>query len=141
MGALFRRKLLHAPIAANDVQLSTGASVLSLIAAKVPKKPTKSNYLNQYMKMHYQTLMKEEGDRRLASAMAEYGRLSDEEKTKKVPPVALSIRKNVAREYWSTETAEVKAAVLEAAGNEHVENIAEFLALKDVPKTPAQYYQ
>lgn len=85
--------------------------------------------------------MKEEGDRRLASAMAEYGRLSDEEKTKKVPPVALSIRKNVAREYWSTETAEVKAAVLEAAGNEHVENIAEFLALKDVPKTPAQYYQ
>lgn len=93
------------------------------------------------MKIYYQTLMKGEADNRLAAATAEYDKLTDEEKDTKGPPSALAIRKNVARDFWATESAEVKAAVLQAAGTEHEEDLAEYLALKEVPKTPAQHYQ
>lgn len=128
-------------MAASDVHPTTGASVLALVAAKVPKKPTKSNYINQYMKMNYQSLMKNEADRRFAGEMVAYSKLTEDEKESQPAPIALAIRKTVAREFWATESKEVKAAVLEAAGIEHEENLAEWMELKELPKTPAQHYQ
>lgn len=101
----------------------------------------KSNYLNQYMKMYYQKIMKSEADRRLAAESAEYDKLSAEDKESQGPPVPVRIRTNVAREFWATETEEIKAAVKAAADKEHDEDLVEWGALKDLPQTPAQHYQ
>lgn len=85
--------------------------------------------------------MKEEAAKRLASAMHEYQKLKEGDPGFDAPPIALSIRRSVAQEFWTTESAEVKAAVLEAADLEHSGNMSEWLELKEVPKTPAQFYQ
>lgn len=85
--------------------------------------------------------MKGEADRHLDAEMTEYNKLTDKEKESQPAPVPLAIRKNVAREFWATESVEVKTAVLEAAGTEHEEDLAEWLELKELPKTPAQHYQ
>jgi hypothetical protein len=112
----------------------------TLVSAKVPKPPVKSTFINQYMMMHYSTLMKGEADRRVALAQFNYNALTPEERPGK-EPCPLTIRKQVARDFWKTESTEVKESVLAAAGAAHEENLEEWAKLKEVPKTAAQYHQ
>lgn len=85
--------------------------------------------------------MKAEADRRLAAAQAEYQALTAKEQESQAAPIAVVFRTNVAREFWSTESAEVKALVLKAIGTEYDEDMAEWRGLKELPTTPAQHYQ
>lgn len=92
------------------------------------------------MMMFYPTLMKGEADRRVALAKFNYNALTPEERPEK-ELCSLTIRKQVARDFWKTESTEVKESVLTAAGAAHEENLEEWAKLKEVPKTAAQYHQ
>lgn len=92
------------------------------------------------MMIYYPTLMKGEADRRVAAAQFNYSALPLEERPKK-EPCPLAIRKQVAKDFWETESSEVKADVLKQAGITHDENLEEWARLKEVPKTAAQYHQ
>lgn len=114
--------------------------IATLINANVPKAPVKSNFINQYMLMYYPSLMKGEADRRVALAKLNYNALAPDDRPGK-EPCPLSIRKQVAKDFWATESTEVRENVLKAAGDAHDENTAEWERLQTLPKTAAQYHQ
>lgn len=140
MGQYCRRTFCSATTeAASSTETPTlGALVAN---ANVSKAPRKRAPLTQYMKMFYGDLMKDEGDRRVKHAEDVYEALPLAAKTKKNKPVPLEIRKTVAREFWETETEEVKAAVLAKADEYLDEDMEEWSKAKNAPKTPAQYHQ
>lgn len=142
MGSFYRR-LINGPLKSKDstAQPATGDAVLSLVATRAPKKPRRSGYLGQYMKMNYKTAMKKEGDRRLNAAFIAYNMLTDEEREKIKPPAAIQIRKTVAEEFWATESDAVREDVKAKAKEIHEEELKEWAQLKEVPQTPAQHYQ
>lgn len=136
----FRRLVLHSPEGKLDSSSLSTPLLATIINANVPKAPAKSNYINQYMLMYYPTLMKEEADKRVAAQMLEYNALAPEDRPEK-EPCSLSIRKQVAVDFWQTETPDVRQAVLKEAVRSHEEGMVEWEKLKEIPKTAEQYHQ
>jgi hypothetical protein len=99
--------------------------------------------VNHYMKLYYETRMKDEADRRLVIAQREYDNTTVEERLEKKldPPVPLAIRKQTAESFWKTESAATKEEVradLEAVYNEE---LRAWEARMELPKTPQEYHQ
>lgn len=106
--------------------------------------PRRQSVLNAYMKLYYQTIIKDEAERRIVIAMAAWRALPESERVvngKEVKkPVALSIRKDTAAKFWEMETEAVKAEVLASIETEKAKALENLVISKDPPKTPAQYH-
>ena len=107
------------------------------------KPPRRMGEINMYMKLHYDTRIKAEADRRLEIVQRQYDETMDSERLAQElkPPVPLVMRTETVRMFWATESTATKDKVhgeIEAA---YEAEQKEWEAKMAVPKTPQEYHQ
>lgn len=107
------------------------------------KKPRKLTPFHHYLKLYYRTRVKAEYERRYASAVNEYEAASEAEREAKglKRPVAVSMRAEVGKEFWVSESTEFREEVEKRCDEAHAKELEDWEQNQQLPKTPQQYHQ
>ena len=115
---------------------------LALIDQCAEKIPRRLSAYHQYMKIHYQSRVKSEYNRRYAAAANAYDSATEEQRELKIvpKPVQLKIRNEVGMEFWEAESDETRNAVIQAVEDAHAKDLEERENALLIPETPQQFH-
>lgn len=96
-----------------------------------------------YLKLYYNTRVKQEYQRRYSEALAEYTALSKEDKTRQniSKPAAVKVRNKVGKEIWEAEPADVNESVVTAARERHEVQLEQWKKSQLPPSTPQEFHE
>ena len=133
----YRQKYKH-PEATKLGSTTFTSPFLDVLAANLEKAPQRLTPFHRYLKMYYQSRVKDEYVQRLAIAKNNYDNAMKEEKENGdvKEPVALQLMSEVGREFWLRKTNEFRKQIAMDAKDAHVKEVEEWEALKETPETP-----
>lgn len=115
--------------------------LLAALGISLGKRPRRVGAFHYYQRVTYKTTMLEEFTRRFTVAKGMYDALSEEVQDATEKPKAVKIRTELAKQFWSSETEEVRARFGAEAEEEYEREMEEWQAAQIIPKTPLQYHQ
>lgn len=113
------------------------------MAASIIKAPRKLSPFHYYIKEYYRSRVKDEYTRRYTMEKKKYDDATDDDREAGVVtmPVALQLRTKICMEFWNLETDEFRKEVAQEAEKNHLEELEEWKANQEAPKTPQQFHQ